>query len=192
MRLTDAPPRMAPLQEPYSDSVREALERWMPPGADAPPLRLFATLMHNEELASRMRPLGAGILGASARVPAPLREVVIHRTCALNGAEYEWGVHAVAFGTPLGLGDEQLRATVHGSWQDACWSAEQALVFRLADELHADSAISDECFEELARTFDGAQILELIVTAGWYRIISYLCCGLRIEREEWAARFPPA
>jgi 4-carboxymuconolactone decarboxylase len=65
-------------------------------------------------------------------------------------------------------------------------------VFRLADDLHADSAISDECWEELTQTFEDAQILELIVTAGWYRTISYLCRGLRVEHEEWAARFPPA
>jgi alkylhydroperoxidase family enzyme len=192
VNVTAAAPRIAPLQEPYSDSVREALRRWMPPGAAAPPLRLFRTLMHNEELASRMRPLGAGILGPSARVPAPLREVMIHRTCALNGAEYEWGVHAIAFGAPLGLSDEQLRATVRGSWSDSCWTAEQAVVFRVADELHDDSAISDECWETLVQTFDLAQILELIVTAGWYRTISYLCCGLRVEREEWAASFPAA
>jgi alkylhydroperoxidase family enzyme len=149
-------------------------------------------MMRNEELSSRMRPLGAGILGRGARVPAQLREVMIDRTCALNGAEYEWGVHAVAFGAAVGLTEEQVRATVHGSFEDPCWTAEQAIVFRLADELHRDSAVSDECFNALAATFDEEQILELIVTAGWYRIISYICNGLRVEREEWAARFPPA
>jgi alkylhydroperoxidase family enzyme len=39
--------------------------------------------------------------------------------------------------------------------------------------------------------FDERQILELIVTAGWYHVIGYVCNGARIELEEWAPRFPP-
>jgi 4-carboxymuconolactone decarboxylase len=151
---------------------------------------LFRTLNVHAELASRMRPLGAGILGGTATVPATLREVVIHRTCALVGAEYEWGVHVAAFGKPLGLTDEQLYSTVHGGWDDPCWEAEQSAVFRLSDELHHSGTLSDEAWEGLAVHFDQRQILELIVTAGWYHIIGYVCNGVGIEFEDWAARFP--
>jgi alkylhydroperoxidase family enzyme len=147
-------------------------------------------MMVNPELASRMRPLGSGILGRAATVPPLLREIVIHRTCALTGNAYEWGVHAAAFGAPLGLTDEQLRSTVNGSHDDDCWSAEQASVFRLADELHRDSAISDELWRELAEHFGPPQLIELIVTAGWYHVIAYLCNGLGVEPEEWATPAP--
>ena len=58
-----------------------------------------------------MRPLGAGILGSRATVPLGLRELMIDRTCALTGAEYEWGVHARAFGAAAGLDEARLRAT---------------------------------------------------------------------------------
>jgi alkylhydroperoxidase family enzyme len=163
----------------------------MPPGSSVEPLRLFRTLIVHDELASRMRPLGAGILGATAKVPARLREVMIHRTCALTGAEYEWGVHALGFGRPLGFGEEQLHATVYGSWTDPCWDAEQSSVFRLADELHHTSTVSDELWQALSIHFDPPQILELLITAGWYHLISYVCNGARVQPEEWAARFPP-
>ncbi len=89
-----------------------------------------------------MRPLGAGILGNKARVEPRLREVMIHRTCALTGAEYEWGVHVVGFARPLGFTDEQLASTVSGSAGDECWAPDEALVFRLADELHESSQVS--------------------------------------------------
>ncbi len=184
--------RIAPLQAPYPDGVEAMLAKWMPPASDAEPLALFRTLAVNGELMSRMRPLGAGILGARASVPPTLREIVIHRTCALTGAHYEWGVHALAFGKPLGLSDEQLYATVHGSHRDACWEPAQASVFRLADELHGTSAISDELWAALAERFEHAQIIELIVTAGWYHVIAYLCNGLRVADEPWAPGFPPA
>jgi alkylhydroperoxidase family enzyme len=139
-----------------------------------------------------MRPLGAGILGRSATVAPVLREVMIHRTCALAGAEYEWGVHAVGFGRPLGLTDEHLYSTVHGGAADRCWDPEQATVLRLADELHATSGVSDRLWDELTAIFDEQQILELIVTAGWYRTIAYICNGVRVRREDWAERFPHA
>jgi 4-carboxymuconolactone decarboxylase len=190
--MSERTARIAPLQPPYEASVESMLAKWMPPGSDAEPLRLFRTLAVHEQLMSRMRPLGAGILGASALVAPELREVLIHRTCALTGAQYEWGVHAVAFGAPLGLTPTQLHGTVHGDWRDQCWGHEQASVLRLADELHATSAISDELWQELAEHFEQAQLLELIVTAGWYHVIAYICNGLRVQEEEWAPAFPPA
>jgi alkylhydroperoxidase family enzyme len=184
-------PRIAPLQPPYPPGIEAALAKWMPPGSPMEPLRLFRTLVVHDELASRMRPLGAGILGGKATVAPRLREVMIHRTCALTGAEYEWGVHVVGFGKPLGFSDEQLDSTVHGAWDDPCWDADESAVLRLADELHTTSTVSDELWAQLEERFDERQILELIITAGWYHLIAFVCNGVRIEREEWAARFAP-
>jgi 4-carboxymuconolactone decarboxylase len=183
-------PRIPPLEPPYDPEIEAALAKWMPPGFEADPLRLFRTLVVHDELASRMRPLGAGILGRSATVPPPLREVAIHRTCALVGAEYEWGVHAVAFGKPLGLTDEQLHSTVHGAATDPCWDPQQAAVFRLCDELHETGTLSDHAWEALAASFDTPQILELIVTAGWYHLVGFVCNAAGVDLEDWAARFP--
>lgn len=183
-------PRIAPIEPPYDPETEASLMKWMPPGSPVEPLVLFRTLMIHPELASRMRPLGAGILGSKATVPPPLREVMIHRTCALTGAEYEWGVHALGFAKPMGFSDEQLGSTVHGAWTDACWDPEQAAVFRLADELHQTGTASDELWRVLESHFGAEQILELLVTAGWYHVIAYVCNGVRLTPEPWAARFP--
>ena len=145
--------RIAPLEPPYEPETEEMLRKWMPPGVDADPIRLFRTFALHPGLFGRMRPLGAGILGPKALVEPRLREVMIHRTSALTGAEYEWGVHAVAFGRPLGFTDEQLASTVAGSAEDECWSADEALVFRLADELHHTNHVTDELFAALAESF---------------------------------------
>jgi 4-carboxymuconolactone decarboxylase len=192
MLMTDETPRIEPLQPPDAPEIQAALAKWVPPGHEVEPLRLFRTLYVHEGLAGRMFPLGAGILGPTATVPPLLREVAIHRTCALIGSEYEWGVHAAAFGRPLGFSDEQLRSTVDGSWRDSCWDAQQSAVFRLADELHEASAIPDELWHELTRWFDVPQILELVTTAGWYHAIGYVCNAARVQREGWAERFPTA
>jgi 4-carboxymuconolactone decarboxylase len=183
-------PRIAPLEPPYAQEIAAMLVRWMPPNSGAEPLRLFRTLAVHPELAARMRPLGAGIL-AHGTVEPRLREVMILRTCALCGAEYEWGVHAVAFGGAVGLSEEQLAATANTGAADGVWSPLERVVFRLADELHERSAVSEELFAELARHFSAAQIVELVVTAGWYHTIAYVINTARVQPERWAARFPP-
>src|SRR5438552_8948232 len=89
-------PRIAPLEPPYAPEALEALTKWMPPGSGAEPLKLFRTLTRHPTLSARMRPLGAALLGRGT-IPLRARELLILRTCARCGAEYEWGVHVTAF-----------------------------------------------------------------------------------------------
>ncbi len=182
-------PRIAPLEPPYEPGVEEAIQKWMPPDTGIEPLALFRTLMVHAPLASRMRPLGAGILGHGVVDPRT-RELMIDRTCARCGAEYEWGVHATMFGGPVGLSDRQLAATVHGSADDPVWSPDEQAVLALADELHDTAEVSDATYAELERHFTAEQILELVVTSGWYHTISFVINAARVRLEPWAARFP--
>ena len=114
------PSRIEPLSPPYSPDTEAMLANWMPPGAAIEPLALFRILAVHEDLPARMRPLGAGLLGHGLLDPRE-REVVLLRACARAGAEYEWGVHSVAFGRPLGLSEEQIAATVNEGPDAACW-----------------------------------------------------------------------
>ena len=183
------PPRIAPVEPPYDPGVAEMLRKWMPPDAELEPLRLFRTLLVHGSLAARMRPLGAGILGHGLLDPRD-RELMIHRTCARCGAEYEWGVHAVFFGPRVGLTGRELTATVTEGADDPVWSEQDRAVIALADELHDSSDVSDATYAELMRHFTEEQILELVVTAGWYHTISFVLRAARVELEPWAARFP--
>ena len=189
MTSVSSRPRIAPLQPPYDPQLEESLRKWMPPGAEVEPLKLFRTLNVNEDLASRMRPLGAGILG-HGRVQPRERELVIARTCARAGAEYEWGVHALAFARPLGVSDAQLAASVHGGASDPAWEPGDGDLIALADELHDSAAVSDELWSKLSARFTDEQLLELLVIAGWYRLLSYVINAVGVELEPWAERFP--
>ncbi len=182
-------PRIAPLEPPYEQGLEEMLKKWMPPESQLEPLALFRTLAVHGDLMSRMRPLGSGILG-HGRVEARDREIIIHRTCARTGAEYEWGVHAIAFGKPLGLSDDQIAATAQGTADDPAWSEQDALLIRLADELSDTCSVSDRLWAALAERFSADQLLELLIIAGWYRLLSYVINVTRVRPEPWAARFP--
>lgn len=189
MTETSTKPRIAPLEPPYEPGIEESLRRWMPPGSTQEPLALFRTLAVNDELTSRMRPLGAGVLG-HGRVPPREREIVIHRACARAGAEYEWGVHAVAFGRPLGLTDAQIAATATGGADDPVWSEADRLLIRFTDELHESCTVSAPLWSLLAQRYSDHQLLELLIIAGWYRLLSGVINAVGIEPERWAARFP--
>jgi 4-carboxymuconolactone decarboxylase len=186
---TPPAPRIAPLEPPYSEQTAALLAKWMPPGAAAEPLRLFRTLTIHDELSSRMRPLGAGLLGHPRLQPRE-RELLILRTCARAGAEYEWGVHVPAFAKPLGLSDAQIAATAHGSPEDPCWAPEDAQLIAAADALFDTNTIPDALWAELAARLREDQLLELVITAGWYRLLSYVINAAGVELEPWGARFP--
>jgi alkylhydroperoxidase family enzyme len=184
---TRTAPRLLPLEEPYEPDVAETLRRMMPAGVE--PLKLFRTVAHNHAILERFRSTGAYILNFGRLDPLE-REIVIHRTTARNGCEYEWGVHAVAFGRPLGLSEAQLRATVHGAPDDPAWTERQALLVRLVDELHDTGTLTDELWAKLAVAWQPAALVELIATAGFYHLVSFCANALGVEREEYADRFP--
>jgi 4-carboxymuconolactone decarboxylase len=182
-------PRIAPLKPPYDAATEQMLQKWMPPDAGVEPLRLFRTLAIHESLFARMRPLGAGILGHGLLEPR-IRELMILRTCARCGAEYEWGVHAAFFGETVGLTRDEIAATARAGADDAAWSEPERAVIRLADELHDEASVTDASYAELERHFGAAEILELVIAAGWYHTISFVINSAGVQREPWAVRFP--
>lgn len=183
--------RIDPVEPPYTPEIEAYLGKWMPPGVDAPPLRLFRTLALHPGLASRMCPLGAGILGHGLITPRE-REIVLLRTCARAGAEYEWGVHTVVFARPLGLDAERIAATAMAGPDDPAWSPRERVLITLADELHESAGVSDETFRELTEGWSEAEILELVTIAGWYRLLAAIIAVARVEPEPWADSFPGA
>jgi 4-carboxymuconolactone decarboxylase len=183
-------PRIAPLSPPYEPDIAATLAKWMPPGSALEPLKLFRTLYQNPRISDRMRPLGAGILGPQSSLDPREREIVIDRTCARCGCEYEWGVHVAAFGAAVGLERAQLEDTACEEVERTLWPERELVLIRMVDELHETAAISDVVWEQLVAIWSEAQILELIIIVGWYHLISFVANGARVEYEPWAARFP--
>jgi alkylhydroperoxidase family enzyme len=180
--------RIAPLNPPYLPEVAAMLEKWMPPGAAVEPLKLFRVMAQNPEMMKRMRSTGAGILGpASSIIPAE-REIVIDRTCARCGCEYEWGVHVASFGQLPGY--EKAVLTSNGLADNPQWTERERLLIRLVDELHDTSNVSDELWVQLTNYWTTPQLLELLIIVGWYHLISFLANATGLEPEKWAARFP--
>jgi len=190
-----AAPRIEPLAPPYAPDLDALLARMTPPGAPSI-LALFRVLAHNPELATRATGWGGYLLGRKASLALRDREVMINRTCARCGAQYEWGVHVAAFGKAAGFSPEQ-DAAISGrdaaGWAvdgpDSPLTERDRLLVRMADELHDTATVSDALWARLAAVWSDAQLIELLMLAGWYHAISYVCNAARVPMEDWAARW---
>ncbi|WP_199182883.1 carboxymuconolactone decarboxylase family protein [Mycobacterium sp. 4858] len=87
-------PRIDALDPPYEAAVAALLQKMMPP--DVPPIALFRVVVRNMPMAEAMTRWGGYELSRALSLSLRDREIVIDRTCARCGCEYEWGVH-VAF-----------------------------------------------------------------------------------------------
>jgi hypothetical protein len=179
------PARIAAAAPPYPEPVAARLARIMPPGRA--PLALFTTLARDARLFERFF---AGGLLDRGHLTLRQREIVIDRTTARCHAEYEWGVHAAFFAARVGLTDAQLHSLARGAADDPCWSAEEALLIRLCDELHTTADVSEGLWTELRRHHAEGAMLELLMLAGTYHTVSYLANALRLPLEEYAVPFP--
>lgn len=179
--------RIAPLQPPYPDAIQQHFERIMGPGRA--PLVLFRTIATQERAWKKFT--AAGLLDKGP-LPMREREIVIDRACALNGCEYEWGVHITAFAAHVKLTEAQIRATVLEGADAGCWSEAERVLIATVDALHARATLSDAEFAALKAHYDEAQIFEILLLCGFYKTVSYIANGLKLPLEETAARFPRA
>lgn len=177
--------RIETVDPPYDEDVEADFEALMPEGME--PLKLFRTVAHNPRVLHRMR-LG-GLLDEGAIEPRE-RELLILRTTANCGCEYEWGVHVTGFSAAVGLSEEQVAATVHGDQDDPAWSETDALLIQLADELHETARISDDLWTNLETYWDSDQLIELVMLIGLYHAVSFTANAFEVEPEPVAERFP--
>src|SRR5882724_1982426 len=143
--------RIAPLEPPYAPEIQAQFDRIM---KGAPPLVLFRVMAGNARAWEKFR--AGGLLD---RGPLSLREreIVIDRTCARTGCEYEWGVHVGTFAEAAHLTEEQVRATVLGKADASCWSAAEQVLIATVDALHVSATLSDAEFKALSAHYDDAK-----------------------------------
>ena len=179
--------RIALLERPFPPEFAAAMERVMP--ADAEPLSLFKAIGTSQRHWAKFS--AASLLD---RGPLSLRqrEIVIDRTTARCGCEYEWGVHVQMFAGPAGLSEAQISSTVQGHADDGYWPADEAALIASVDALLERKRLTDAEFERLAQHFDEPQILEVIQLVAFYHGVSLYCGALDLPLEAGAFRFPSA
>ncbi|HEY5335972.1 MAG TPA: carboxymuconolactone decarboxylase family protein [Mycobacteriales bacterium] len=148
-------------------------------------LNIFRTLKNNPELYKAFLALGSYNL-RDGRLPARDREIVILRVGWRCASEYEFGQHT-RLGADAGLSAAEIARLAGGG---GSWSDEDAALVALADELCAHDVVSDQTWGRLAERWDEQQLLELLVLAGFYRLVCGLLNSVGVALEPTTAGWP--
>lgn len=158
-----------------SPEVREMLSR-LPA-----PVNIFNMMAHAETALKPVMKLGGTLLGKLQLDPL-LRELVILHAVNLEGGEYEWVQH-VPVVLDLGGTQAQIDALRAGNDQAGCFSAGQKAALRFAREAVVDVAASPEALAEARKHLSEREIVEVILTAGFYIMLARLTESLGIEND---------
>lgn len=156
-------------------------------GKDAPPLPLevipeiMFTMHRFGSLWDRLIDLTLEIQGENARLPLRDRKLAILRTGWLCAAPYEFGEH-VAQSRRAGFTAEEVERVTQGSTAEG-WTDHERAVLRAVEELHADAMVGDATWDQLAKSFDEHQLVELLVLIGQFTATAYFQNALRLRLE---------
>ena len=174
--LRPTTPRLAPVKQ-----IDDELAAILGMGINAPdgtPLNIFGTIAHHPRLLKRFMNF-AGLFLNKGLLPAREREIVILRVGWNCQSVYEFGQHTI-IGERVGLSLEEVAAltrdTNRGQWSDI-----GALLIAMADELCTDNCVSDKTWQALAQTWNEAQLVELVMVAGVYRLVSGFLNTMGVE-----------
>ncbi|MEL6890101.1 MAG: carboxymuconolactone decarboxylase family protein [Actinomycetota bacterium] len=154
---------------------------------DGTPLNIFGVLGRHPKLLKRFNLLGGFILNKGL-LPERERELVILRVGANARAEYEFGQHTV-IGRRCGLTDDEITAlTADPSGHD--WSAHDRALIALADDLHTDDCVSDATWSALVARWNDAELVELLIVAGFYRLVSGFLNSAGVQLDDGVPGWP--
>jgi alkylhydroperoxidase family enzyme len=176
---------LKPLVEPYSAEVAAALSHY--PQQDGYVLTLFRTFANSLRFLRKAVP---NLLDRESPLTLRMREIVILRTTANLGCEYEWGVHVAAFGSAAKLSEQQLCTTRSPQIDEILWTPEEVGLIAAIDQLCADGRMTDATQSRFEAQWTLEQQLEILALCGTYHTISYVANTAKLDAEPFAARFP--
>ena len=183
MRLTT--PRIEPSEEADWEGEQQELMAKIEQGAGK--INVMRTLVRHPKLMKRWLPFTNHILFKSS-LAARDREIVILRVAWNSKSEYEWGQH-IAIARREGLTDEEINRVADGAEAEG-WSEAEAALIRAADDLEADSFITDATWQALTRHFSEHQVMDLIMTVGNYRALAGFINSTGVQLDDGVPGFP--
>jgi alkylhydroperoxidase family enzyme len=112
-------------------------------------------------------------------LPAREREIVILRVGRNTGSVYEFGQHTV-IGRNCGLRDDEIAALARDVSSHS-WSERDRGLIMMTDEICADDCVSDPTWQELRAGWTDAELCELVLLVGLYRMVAGFLNTMGVE-----------
>jgi alkylhydroperoxidase family enzyme len=181
-------PRIPPLEESkWNDDARDLIEGWRKLNKTTGVINILATMANYSKLYNRWRVFGNHVLYKSS-LPIKEKEMLILRTAWLCNSKYEWAQHSL-IGIRAGLREDEILRIKEGPNAEG-WSSFESTLIRVADELYADSFISDSTWEELAKKYNAQELMDVVFTVGQYTLTAMVLNSLGIQLEKGMKDFP--
>jgi 4-carboxymuconolactone decarboxylase len=153
-----------------------------------PALNIFRRLGHSGEMLDGFVKLGGQILNFADLDPV-LREIAIIRVGVLCGSTYEAHQHG-RIGRGIGMSQALLDGIDEGP-DAAVFTQLQRQVMAFTDDVVKNVRASDATFDPLCKALGYKQIQELVITIGYYMMVSRFLETFDVEIEPPSAA-PPA
>ena len=177
--------RIGLLQEPWPEAFAAVAAKVAAPGTK--PLGLFTAMGQSQKALERFL---AGAVPAKGALDFHTREIVIDRTAAKTGCEYEWGIHTKLFAAKAGISEAQVRSTFDGHADDGNWDAKDAAVIATVDALIANKKLSDTEFARVSAYFDTEALLEMVQLVNFYHGVALFTGAIDLPCEPGMDKFP--
>lgn len=116
--------------------------------------------------------LGGAILGRQKLRPE-MRELVILTVSHLERGTYEWVQH-VPIAEAAGVGKAKIEAIEAGTFDAPCFDGREQALLRFARQVIEDVRADEETVRTATRYFSPREIVEIIVTCGFYMMLARL------------------
>lgn len=149
-------------------------------------LELTRILARHPGLAVALYPLST-LLNGGLLTPRD-RELITLRVALRSGCGYVWS-HHYETAQAVGLTEaEVLRTAADPS--TAGWSAHEAALVTAVDEICDTCVVGAGSWRELRRTYDDAQVLELLALVGMYRLLATVLNTSGVALDRWRPERP--
>lgn len=166
-----------PLVDPKDapEDVRQILEGM--------PVKLgIFRLMANAQTCFRpLLSLGTSILSRQQLDPK-LRELAILQAAALTPGEYEWVQH-VPIAKAVGATDAEIEAVERGDLEADCLGERERVLLQFGEQALENTCVDGSVFEAARKLFSPREIVELLLTLGYYNMLARLTEVAELEAE---------
>jgi 4-carboxymuconolactone decarboxylase len=169
-------PRIEPIRSPTGELAQVLASGWQHNGA---PLNAAATLAHHPRLLKRFT-LFTGLFLGHSLLPPRDRELITLRSAHLSGVNY-YIAHHVKSAMAAGLSLDELNGITDN---DFPWAGNDLVLIRAANELVAVAQLSDSTWVDLASIYNPAQLEEVLLLPGFYRMMAGFVNTIGVELED--------
>ncbi len=166
---------------PYFD-LNQAPEEYRKLLGERPPLNIYRMLPHAGPAAVGFLKLGGALLRHNA-LDSCLREIAILRVGMLSDAGYEVYQHK-RVARQVGLAEAKIAALTEPGGDLGVFDEQERFVIAFTDQLVRHVKAPDDMFAEAQRRFPVRELSELVLTIGYYMMVSRFLENFGVDIEE--------